>query len=79
MYSRIEKLYTASEIAELLCVHPRTVKRNLARNQYDFVRLGQRVRVKASIVADILEYGWEHVDARARSLANRAQDGGDPS
>ena len=65
IYSRIERLYTFREVAELLRVHIRTVERRVKTHDYEVVRLGRVGRLKARTVEEIIEHGWEDPAERA--------------
>lgn len=50
----IERHYTTAQLAELLCVHPETVRRAAARGELCSVRIGRDRRYPESAVLEWL-------------------------
>jgi excisionase family DNA binding protein len=53
---RVERHYTTAELAELLAVHPETVRRAAARGELRSVRIGRDRRYPESAVLE-----WLHL------------------
>ena len=51
----IERHYTTRELAELLAVHPETIRREAARGRLRSVRIGNERRYAVSAVREWLE------------------------
>jgi excisionase family DNA binding protein len=51
---RVERYYTTAQLAELLSVHPETIRRAAARGELRFVRVGRDYRFSESAVLEWL-------------------------
>ena len=54
--SRIEKLYTLQEVAEILKVSTRTVHRHIESGKLSAVRIGRLYRIKESALQRFINY-----------------------
>jgi excisionase family DNA binding protein len=52
---RVERHYTTAELAELLAVHPETIRRAAARGELRSVRIGRDRRYPESAVLEWLQ------------------------
>jgi excisionase family DNA binding protein len=50
----IERYYTVQELAELMGVHPETIRREAARKQLRAIRIGRELRFGESAVREWL-------------------------
>jgi excisionase family DNA binding protein len=50
----IEPYYTVQQLAELVGVHPETIRREAARGNLRFIRIGRELRFSESAVRDWL-------------------------
>lgn len=51
----VERYYTTAQLAELLSVHPETIRRAAARGELRFVRVGRDYRFPESAVVEWLQ------------------------
>jgi excisionase family DNA binding protein len=51
----VERYYTTAQLAELLCVHPETIRRAAGRGELRFVRVGRDYRFSESAVHEWLQ------------------------
>ena len=60
---RVERHYTTAELAELLAVHPETIRRAAARGELRSVRIGRDRRYPESAVLEWLQLLGERAAA----------------
>jgi excisionase family DNA binding protein len=60
---RVERHYTTAELAELLAVHPETIRRAAARGELRSVRIGRDRRYPESAVLEWLQLLGERTAA----------------
>lgn len=63
-----KEFLTADEAAELLNMHPRTIRRLLNSGELPGTRLGRQWRISASAVRSLIETGGERKQSDAKAV-----------